>query len=378
MQEEYQRGSLISFMSNKVKSSGGLNLAQGIPAFEPPVELIQLLKQVSEEPVHQYAPGTGNSVLLEQLENHYRAFGLKRSDFLIVNGATEAISLIFLYLKNKLAGQLSVLAFDPVYESYKNLARIFQVPFYPFYQTDSGEIDFVQLEQELVKNKIKLIFVASPGNPLGKIWPEAEVDQLVDLAEKHQIYIVFDAVYSDLYFDECPYLPLKRISPYLFFVTAFSKKLSITGWRLGYLIAHQSHMPELMDIHDFTGLSSPSVLQEAVAWYLSKYNFGLDYNEELRSKLKTNYFQLSDSLTQMGFQVNPAQGGYFIWCKLPDSFHDGFRFAMELYENQKVAVVPGIHFSDKGQKYIRINIARHPYEISMAVEKIKKFVLASR
>ena len=194
------------------------------------------------------------------------------------------------------------------------------------------------------------------------------------MTEKLQIYLVFDAVYSDLYFYEEPFLPLNRISPYLFYVNAFSKKLSITGWRLGYLVAHQSHMNGIKDIHDYTGLSSPSVLQETVAWYLEKYNFGLDYNEELREKLKANYVQLSEALVKLGFQIIPAQGGYFIWCKLPEPFSDGFQFAIDLYEQQKVAVIPGIHFSEHGKNFIRLNIARYPYEISMAVDKIKKFV----
>ncbi len=368
---EKPAGSLISFMANKVKSGGGINLAQGIPAFDPPVELIQMLGQVINDNVHQYAPGVGNFHLLQLLEHHYE---IPQSQILVVNGATEAISLIFTYLLKILKTELKVLAFDPVYESYKHLPGIFEVPFTPFSYDDDSTIDFDRLENVIKSEKIKLIMVASPGNPFGKVWSANEVNNMVELCSKNGVYIIFDAVYSDLYFDEKPYYPLKNLNPFVFYVNAFSKKYSITGWRVGYLIADISHMQGLMDIHDFTGLCAPSLLQQALANYIERYNFGQDYIDDLREKLKANYNQLSDEMLKLGFGVVKAEGGYFIWTTLPPGINDGFDFALKLYEQEKVAVVPGIHFSENGKNFIRINIARQPYEISMAVSKIKKFM----
>jgi len=131
---------------------------------------------------------------------------------------------------------------------------------------------------------------------------------------------------------------------------------------------------EIAAIHDYTGLSSPSVLQQAMAFYLDKYNFGKEYTESLREKIKDNYYQLEKELTNLGFKVIQAQGGYFIWAQLPEGLTDGFQFTIDLYEKQKVAIIPGIHFSEDAGSFIRINIARHPYEISMATSKIKKYM----
>ncbi len=364
-------GSLISFMSNKVKTQGGLNLAQGIPAFDPPSELLTILKNIATDNVHQYAPGRGNQMLLQQLSQHYK---LDSENFLVVNGATEAISLLFTYIKNKEASPFSVLAFNPVYESYKHLSRIFQLPFIDFDLEADQSIDFEKLSNTIQTNSVKLIIIASPGNPLGKIWTKEEVSNMVNMAENLGFYLILDAVYSELYFETPPDYPIEKAHPNFFCVNAFSKLVSISGGRVGYLMATPDSINKISDIHDYTGLSGPSVLQQAIAFYLEKYQFGKEYVADLRDQLRGNYQQLSLELIQLGFKVYQAHGGYFIWAELPASQPDGFTFALHLYEKQKVAVVPGIHFDPAAVRFIRISIARHPYEISMAISRIKKYI----
>jgi len=355
-------------MANKVKAKGGINLAQGIPAFDPPEELLHLLSKAAFEKIHQYAPGKGIASLLQQLALNYN---ICQDNFLVVNGATEAISTIFTYLLKENPGS-AVLTFSPAYESYKHLPRLFNVPFYT--QAIASKINFSSFEKQCSDNNIKIVLLASPGNPLGRIFTKAEIINIIEITKRHNAYVIIDAVYSDLYFEDKPYYPINNISENVFYVNAFSKKLSITGWRIGYLLSHEKHMAALMDVHDYIGLSSPSVLQHALAEYLRVSNFGKDYCSELRANLKTNYYQMKHALIELGFKVIDGQGGYFIWAKLPVKFTSGFDFAIELYEQQKVAIVPGIHFDETGEQYIRLNIARYPYEIDMAIEKIKNFI----
>jgi aspartate/methionine/tyrosine aminotransferase len=266
------------------------------------------------------------------------------------------------------------LAFDPVYESYKHLPRIFNIPFVAFNLNKNSSLNFEELEQSINKNKVKLILLASPGNPFGKVWSKSEIDHLVEICNKNKVYLVFDAVYSDLYFEAKPYFPIFEENEYIFYVNAFSKKFSVTGWRIGYLIAPGSHMSGIADIHDYTGLCAPSILQQAIAEYVDLSNFGADYTKELRKKLKNNYNVLSRKIEELGFKPQNAQGGYFIWTELPGEFPDGLDFALDLYDKEKIAVVPGIHFSENGKNIIRINIARNTIEINDAVNKIKKYI----
>ena len=153
----------------------------------------------------------------------------------------------------------------------------------------------------------------------------------------------------------------------------FSKLFSITGWRIGYLIAHQVHMQNIKSIHDYTGLCAPSVLQQAIVEYLKKYDFGNEYVTNLRKRLKESYNHLSGELEKLGFEIPETKGGYFVWAKLPQQFTDGFKFAIDLYEEQKVAVIPGEHFSNNAKNYIRFNIAREKSEVDEGISRIKRF-----
>jgi len=376
MQNKYQKpaGSYISFMSNKVKTHGGINLAQGIPGFNPPKELTNILGNIANDNIHQYAPGNGNNELLDLLLKKYKTeYPFSKDDFLITQGGTEALSLLYTYFNKILPKPFSALAFDPVYESYKFLPGIFNTDFVSFSFEEDYSIDFLKLEKTCIENKVKVIFLGSPGNPFGKIWSKKEIDSLLKLSKQYNIYIVLDAVYKELYFDEKPYIPLDQFNPNLFYTNSFSKLFSITGWRIGYLIAHPDHMQKIKSIHDYTGLCAPSVLQRAIVEYLKKYDFGADYISNLRNRLKESYSHLSGELEKLGFSIPETKGGYFVWAKLPENYSDGFKFAIDLYNEQKVAVIPGEHFSDKAKNYIRFNIAREKSEINEGIKGVKRF-----
>ncbi len=370
-------GSLISYLSDKVKAGGGINLAQGIPGFPPPPELIDILEELADRPVHQYAPGSGDNDLRDILPTLFPN-GPARDQFIVTNGATEAITLIYMYLSRREARPFAVLSFEPPYESYRNLPQIFGHPFISF---DTGE-DFLSREalfRRTIRNaSVKIVFVASPGNPLGRVWRRAELERLVELSEEQGFSLIVDGVYREIYFDRKPWLPTDRISPRLFYADSFSKTLSITGWRVGFLAAHPSHLAALRSIHDYTGLSSPSVLQKAIARYLAAHDNGKNYLATARRGVKNSFTMLQTALTKIGFRIPATAGGYFIWAELPEQFDDGLVFAEDLYAQEKVAVVPGIHFSDSGKRFVRFNIARPIAEIEEAAHRITRFVQAGR
>lgn len=364
------KGSYISYFSNMVKQRGGVNLAQGIPGFDPPAELIQSLKDSANLKVHQYAPGVGNFQLLQLIADKYR---LSTENILILQGATEALSLIYTYINKTLNGSFSVLSFEPAYESYLQLPKIFGQKFI-HYPLDSGfTYNPDTLSKTIKENNVKLVFVSSPGNPYGKIWTKDEVDELIRLSICLDFYIVFDAVYEQLYFGELPYVPIDKISPNLFMVNSFSKMLCITGWRIGYLISHESHMDGIKSIHDYIGLCAPSLLQHALVGYLEKSNYADEFTCFFRENVKKSFGTLVETLTSIGFHIPPIQGGCFVWAKLPSGWVDGFDFASRLYEEQMVAVIPGEHFSTDKKDWIRFNVARPQQEVIDACKGIKTF-----
>ncbi len=369
-------GSLISFFSSLAKKHGGINLAQGIPGFHPPEELLLALERLirRENAVHQYAPGNGDFRLLELLAGYYsRVTPLSAEQILVVQGATEGLSLLFLYLTTLLQKPFAALSFDPPYESYPRLPAIFDVPFEYFDLNEDLSIDFPALEQVLRAKNVKAVLISSPGNPLGKIWRQAELEALSELSEKLDFYLLFDAVYRDIYFKDPPYNPLALRNHRIFYINSFSKKLSITGWRIGYIICGREHMAKIRGIHDYTGLSAVTVFQRAIADYLERHNFGESYGAALREKCAASCELLEDGLRRLQFAVPEIEGGYFLWAELPGQFPDAFAFAVELYEGRKVALVPGENFSPHKRNYIRCNFATETSIIKSAVEAITEF-----
>lgn len=371
------QGSLIGYMSSKVKEGGGINLAQGIPGYNPPAELLECLRKASFKNVHQYPPGTGNFRLADFIAQSFKnELKITRDDVLITNGATEALSLLFLYFTQLFKHNFSVLAFDPAYESYSRLPEHFGVNYVSFSDYSQSSIDFESFEKHIRENNVKFLFLSSPGNPYGRMFSEKELDTLCLLSEKLDFYIIFDAVYKELYTQHKPYQGLKYFGERYIYVNSFSKLLSITGWRIGYLIADSMHMKGIRSMHDYTGLCVPSVLQEALIDYLEGNNGGTEYIVWLRNQVNKVFSFFVPELEKMGFDIPPIAGGYFIWAQLPSKFKCGFEFAEKLYEKEKIAVVPGIHFSKNAKSYIRINIARPENELNSAIEGLKRFVIA--
>ncbi len=376
---EKPNGSLISYFSRLVTRKGGINLAQGKPGFPPPERLLDILEEKNKHPFfHQYAPGIGNFKLLTLLsEAYYHYTPIQEDNLLITQGATEAIFLTFFYLDKILPRPYSVLSIDPDYESYPRLANILDTPIEYIDYNEDLTIDFSAVERIVKEKNVKIMFIASPGNPLGKIWSETELANIVSLAKTYDFYIIFDGVYKDIYFDAPPSIPLSALpSGRLFYIDSFSKMLSITGWRIGYLITSQNHIKAIRDIHDYTGLSAPSLLQEAIAEYLESQNFGATYTKWVRTSTKETYLFMKQSLDKLGFTVPNIGGGYFIWARLPASsrFQDGFQFANELLNQTGLAVVPGENFSKTKTNYIRLNIACDLQVIREAATKLHQFM----
>jgi len=368
-------GSLISYFSTLVKEHGGINLAQGIPGFNPPHELIQSLHEVANDNFHQYPPGIGNFTLREQILQHYSAkASLGNDNLLVLQGATEALSLLFLYVMRLSKGSFTTLSFTPPYESYRQLPLQFGQPFIEVDPTEQGCIPLDQVESYIDNENVQLIFLASPGNPHGLVFPQKDVDDLVELCARKKCFLVFDSVYRTLYFGQEPYVPLNKLNPYLFVVDGFSKWYSITGWRVGYLFHHESHTSALRSLHDYTGLCTNAVLQETLARFVAATDFGKLYSENLRHDMYKNYRFAFDKLTSLGFFPHKADGGYFIWTQLPERFNDGFEFAYTLFEKSKVSIVPGIHFSPNAGKFVRFNIARPMDELSKGLDHLENFL----
>lgn len=373
------RESLIGFMSNKAKLGGGINLAQGIPGFAPPERLTALLAEAAAGPNHQYAPGLGNPRLRQAiLERYSKLMPVGEDNLLITNGATEALALIFHYLSQSEGRRFAAMSLAPVYESYRHLPRLHGHDFVEFDYDPAAGLDLGRLAATIDRRGVKLFFLGSPANPSGFVLPQAELRALLELCRGRGCYVVFDGVYRDLHFGAPVPFPVDELHENLFYVDSFSKIFSVTGWRVGFFFCHERHMAAIRDMHGYTGLCASSVAQEALSRYVGESDFGAGYVAGLRRRLAANHGLISGRLAAMGFDVPAAAGGYFVWARLPRGLDDGFRFAVDLYDDEQVAVVPGIHFAASGRDFVRVNIARDDSELADALARMERFVASRR
>lgn len=362
--------SWISYFSNLVKQHGGINLAQGIPGFDPPPHLLDALREYSDKPVHQYAPGLGNHRLREHIFQMYdEKLPRDRYSLMITNGATEAIHL--LYMSFHLEGApLTAAAFTPVYESYIHLPRIYGDSFYTLEMDNSkGQLP-QKLEKFFEKHEPQVFFVNTPGNPYGSTLDKQSFNKLVELSREYKCKLLIDAVYDQIYFDTPPYYPFHQFHDHVYYINSFSKLYSVTGWRTGYFFCDPSVFPRISDIHDYTGLCSPSILQESLARFMDNSHQKETYVAQIRSRIKENFYSSASILKDAGFQIPEAHGGYFLWAVLPGHIPCGIQFAKQLYKEEKTAVIPGEHFGKAYKNYIRINIARKEEELSEGLRRI--------
>lgn len=371
--------SWISFMSNKVKSGGGINLAQGLPGFRPPARLLELLAEEAAGNNHQYAPGRGLPVLAAHVADKLNLPGTAvAKNILITCGATEAITDTYLHLARKAGSTFTVAAFGPAYESYSRLPMLLGHRFVELTRDESDPDFLTKTADLLVGQGVDLLFVGSPGNPFGQVIPANEVDFWCQMAAKTSLNVVFDMVYSDLWFDQPVAFPTPVLQERVYIVGSFSKMLSVTGWRVGWLAAPETSITEIGLLHDFAGLSAPHPLQWALSRFLDDKEAVNKYVSGLRDLIRDSCLTLEGALVQTGFHVEPAHGGYFVWAKLPQHLPNSGEFVLALYERTGVAAVPGIHFGEKFSRYVRFNGARPINEINEAAALITRFINDSR
>ncbi|MFP4663740.1 MAG: pyridoxal phosphate-dependent aminotransferase [Bacteroidales bacterium] len=362
--------SWISYFSNLVKQYGGINLAQGIPGFQPPEDLQAALQKHATKEVHQYAPGTGNHQLREHIFGIYKGkISPENHALMVTNGGTEAIHLLYMsFHRDK--SKLKAAAFSPVYESYLHLPRIHGDEFRSLEMDNKDGNLPMRLRHFFETWQPDVFFANTPGNPYGNSLDKASFDTLIELSKTYRCHLLIDAVYDKLYFNKAPYYPFSDFHDYVYYINSFSKLYSITGWRIGYFFCHPGRFDAIRDIHDYTGLSTPSVLQAALADFMETSPQKSTYVNETRDKIRGNFHAGSKILKSAGFTIPPADGGYFIWTQLPEGCPDSVTFAKSLYEKHKTAVIPGEHFGKAYQDYIRINIARPQEELLAGLKNV--------
>lgn len=365
--------SVIRRMTRVSLQYGAVNLSQGFPDFDPPKEILDRLAEVAHEDYHQYSITWGAQNFREALaEKQLKFMGRSidpNSEIVVTCGSTEAMMAAMMTVTDP--GD-KVIVFSPFYENYGadailSGAEPIYVPLYP------PEFDFNPDELEAAfKQHPKALILCNPSNPCGKVFTYNELKFIADLAEKYDTFVITDEVYEHIvyapnrhvYFATLPGMWERTIS-----CSSLSKTYSITGWRLGYIIAPPNIIEVAKKVHDFLTVGAAAPLQEAAVTGL---RFGDEYYDDLREKYTAKRDLFIKGLNDIGIKHTVPQGAYYVMLDISEfGFESDLEFCDVLARDVGVGAVPGSSFfREPVNSLIRLHFAKKDETLYEALNRL--------
>lgn len=367
--------SVIRRMTRISMECGAINLSQGFPDFDPPEFIMKRLAEVATAGPHQYTPTWGAA-------NYRAAVAEKVGKFmgLPINpdenvlgtvGSTEAMMATLMAITNP--GD-KIVIFSPYFENYaaQSIFNSVEPVFVPL-NPPAFTFDADRLEEAFKDPKTKAMILCNPSNPSGRVFTKDELQTIADLAIKYDVIIITDEVYEHIIFEPHKHTYIAAL-PGMWERTiccsSLSKTYSITGWRLGYIVADKPLMDRCKKVHDFLTVCAPSPLQEAV---IPGLKAPMSYYKELQD----HYTHMRDifvgGLKDLGFTFTEPEGSYFMMIDISD-FSKGksdVEFCEELARKVGVAAVPGSSFFKEDVNHLaRFHFAKKDETLYEALNRL--------
>ena len=365
--------SVIRRMTRVSLQYGAVNLSQGFPDFDPPKEILDRLAEVSHENYHQYSITWGAQNFREALAaKQSRLMGRTidpNGEIVVTCGSTEAMMAAMMTVTDP--GD-KVVIFSPFYENYGadtilSGAQPIYVPLYPpafHFNPDELEAAF--------KQHPKALILCNPSNPCGKVFTLEELTFIAELAKKYDTYVITDEVYEHIvyepnkhvYFASLPGMWERTIS-----CSSLSKTYSITGWRLGYIIAPPEIIEVAKKVHDFLTVGAAAPLQEAAVTGLK---FGEQYYKDLQEKYTSKRDLFLKGLDDIGIAHTVPEGAYYILFDIGEfGFTSDLEFCEVLARDVGVGAVPGSSFfKEPVNNLIRLHFAKKDETLNEALNRL--------
>ncbi|MCI7020423.1 MAG: aminotransferase class I/II-fold pyridoxal phosphate-dependent enzyme [Clostridiales bacterium] len=366
--------SVIRRMTRVSMQYGAVNLSQGFPDFDPPQAITDRLAQVAHEDFHQYSITWGAQNFREALaakQARYMGRAIDpNSEIVVTCGSTEAMMAAMMTVTDP--GD-KVIIFSPFYENYGadtilSGAQPIYVPLVP----PDFHFDPNVLE-DAYRQHPKALVLCNPSNPCGKVFTREELEIIASLARKYDTYVITDEVYEHIvyaphrhtYFATLPGMWERTLS-----CSSLSKTYSITGWRLGYIIAPGEIIERAKKVHDFLTVGAAAPLQEAV---IPGLRFGQDYYDSLLEKYTHKKELFLQGLDRLNIVHNDPEGAYYVLLDISEFGYDSdVAFCETLAREVGVGAVPGSSFFREPVNHlIRMHFAKKDETLLEALNRLE-------
>lgn len=365
--------SVIRRMTRISNEYGAINLSQGFPDFDPPKAITDRLAEIAAQGPHQYAITWGAQNFREALAKKHEHFSKMsvdpNSEIVVTCGSTEAMMAAMMSVTNP--GD-KVIVFSPFYENYSadtilSGAEPIYVPLNP----PDFSFDANVLE-DAFKQDVKALVLCNPSNPCGKVFTREELQIIADLAIKYDTYVITDEVYEHIIYE--PYkhtymASLPGMRERTIVCSSLSKTYSITGWRLGYVIASPEIIERVKKVHDFLTVGAAAPLMEAAV-------VGLLFEDDYYEELKNHYTHMKNvfinGLKDIGLRFTEPQGAYYVLVDISDfGYKSDITFCEDLAKKVGVGAVPGSSFFKEDVNHlIRFHFAKKDETLLKALDNL--------
>ena len=367
--------SVIREMTRLCIQYGAVNLAQGFPDFDPPVSIKRAAAKAIYTGHNQYSTPYGTTNLRNAIAskvNKYNHIDCTADDITVTCGTTEAMIASELALLDH--GD-EVVIFEPFYENYGPDAILSGARCkYVRMREPDFKIEEESLKQAFGK-KTKAVIINTPHNPTGRILTRQELGLIGDLCQDYDSYAITDEIYEYILYDGHRHFSigsLPGMEDRTITISGFSKTYSITGWRVGYIVAPKPITGAIRKVHDFLTVCAPTPLQEACAVAMQ---LPASYYNQLRENYREARDLLVESLANAGFGVFKPEGAYYVWTTTNETgFKDDRKLALHLITKVGVGGVPGssfFHNPSHGRLRFRFSFSKKQETIRCAINRLE-------
>lgn len=379
--------SIFGEMTRLAQEHGAINLSQGFPDFEGPQFIREAAARAVLQGPNQYARSQGLPAFVEavaaKLQRHYHITLDPLTQVGVFSGATEAIFASILGLTEP--GD-EVILFEPFYDSYPaSVAMAGATPRFCSLRAPDFSFDFNELAS-LFNARTRLLLLNSPHNPTGKVFTREELQQIAQLCQQHNVYVITDEVYEHLTYDgavHIPMLTLPGMAERTLTLNSTGKTFSLTGWKIGYSVGPRALVSAAQAAHQFITFATATPFQQAMSE-------ALQAPDQIYATLQAEYLErrnfLMEVLEEVGFTVYRPSGTYFILAAFEPLLErlglrargitDDVSFARFLTAEIGVACIPPSYFyrsaPNEGQRMVRFAFCKQARTLEQAAERLRR------
>lgn len=359
-------------------------LSMGAPVDMVPQFVIDEMKKVLDDPkIHTYSTPKGEPYFLDAVIKRMKTrfnVELKRDEVCSLIGSKEGIANIIRGLANSTTvedEQDVIMVPDPGYASYKEMIKVAGAKAVGICLNPENNF-MPDMEEVLatVKNpkKVKAIILNYPNNPTGATCTVEYYQHCVDFCKKHDILLINDNAYSEIYFrpEDKPVsiLELPGAMDVAVEFHSFSKPYAMTGWRLGWVCGNKEAVGMLAKLKSVIDTGLFKALQKAGAALLNSKE-GDEYIEAANIRIEKKLSRFAQGLRELGWDISLPKGTFYLWIKCPPRYPNAKAFCDELLNKSGVVTVPGDAFGECGKGYVRLSIVADEKNLDEVIERMK-------